>query len=105
MRRRPVSARVRAVQRGGHVRRPIGRAGRPVRRRHRRARYRRRRRRQQDGRAAAGAVDPDPRRVPARPGRVPVPLQERQVPVDGGAVFGPGRMRRRVRRVGLFRLQ
>lgn len=109
MRRRPVSAGIRAVQRGGHVRRQIGRAGRPVRRRKQRRARQCHRPQQQDGgaaaAAAAGAVNPSPRRLPARPGRVPFPLQERQVPIDRRAVFRPGRMRRRVRRVGLFRLQ
>jgi len=69
VRRRSVSTRVRVVQRGGDVRRQIGRVGRPVRRRCADDR------RQQDIRCASpAAVDPGPRRLPAQPGRMPFPV-------------------------------
>lgn len=104
VRRRPVSARVRVVQRRGDVPGQVGRTGRPV----RRARHRRR---SQGGGTAgrvrvavAAAADPGPRRLPARAGRMPVPVQERPVQVDRHPVFRSGRLRRRVGRVGMFRL-
>lgn len=73
--RRSVSTRVRAVQRRGNMRRQVRRIGRPVRRRWRRGADRRGE--QQDvcpAAATAAAAYPGPGRLPARPGRVPVPV-------------------------------